>query len=263
MSEAFTSVILESRAKPLITMVEEIRTYMMERWATNRTRFQNMVDVEVLSNIRRKIEKTSTYTNFWLVKMFDEHIFEVRHLENQVDKFSVNLKEHLCSCRRWELTGLPCVRALSTMKSRNHMVDDYTPEYYRKSRYMEVYKHVIYPVIGSNLWVIIEYLDVQSPKYRKMPRRPKKRRNLEQGEIDASDRKMRRTCFIVKRSRCKKPGHNKITCKVTLASQQALTQASQQALTQASHKYLLMHPNKHHNKHPNKLLKQLLKHPNS
>lgn len=41
MSEAFNSVILDSRANPLITMVEELRTYMMERWATNRMRFQN------------------------------------------------------------------------------------------------------------------------------------------------------------------------------------------------------------------------------
>lgn len=62
-SEAFNIVILESRAKPLITLVEEIKTYMVERWATNRMRFQNMVDVDVLPNIRRKIEKTSTYTN--------------------------------------------------------------------------------------------------------------------------------------------------------------------------------------------------------
>lgn len=147
-----------------------------------------------------------------------EHIFEVRHLENLADKFAVNLKEHLCSCRRWELTCLPCVYALSTMKSRNHKVDEYIHEYYRKSRYMKVYKHVIYPINRSNMWDRIEYPDVQPPKYRKMSGQPKKKRNLEQGEIDDSHRKMRRTSFIVKCSRCKKPDHNKLTCKVTPAS---------------------------------------------
>lgn len=75
-------------------------------------------------------------------------------------------KPTLCSCT-------------SAMKSRNHKVDDYIPDYYRKSRYMEVYKHVIYPVNGSNIWIRIEYPDVQPPKYRKMPRRTKKERNLE------------------------------------------------------------------------------------
>lgn len=93
--------------------------------------------------------------------MFDEHIFEVRHLENPIDKFIVNLKEHICSCRRWKLTGLPCVHSLSAMKSINYNVDDYIPEYYRKSRYMEVYKQVIFPVNVSNLWVRTEYPGVQ------------------------------------------------------------------------------------------------------
>lgn len=60
---------------------------------------------------------------------------------------------------------------------------------------------------------------MKPPKYRKMPGRPKKIRNLEQREIDVSNRKMRRIGFIVKYSRCKKPGHNKLTCKVTPASQ--------------------------------------------
>ena len=68
MSESFNSVILESRAKPLITMVEEIRMYMMERWATNRMRFQKLADAEVLPNIMKKVEKTSSFTNMWLVR---------------------------------------------------------------------------------------------------------------------------------------------------------------------------------------------------
>ena len=68
MSETFNSVILEARSKPLITMVEEIRIYMMERWATNRMRFQKLEDVDVLPNIMKKIEKTSSYTDMWLVR---------------------------------------------------------------------------------------------------------------------------------------------------------------------------------------------------
>ena len=62
MSESFNSVIFESRSKPLVTMVEEIRTYCMEKWATNRTGFQNLADDFLLPNIRKKIDKTSSYT---------------------------------------------------------------------------------------------------------------------------------------------------------------------------------------------------------
>ncbi|CAL5200796.1 unnamed protein product [Lathyrus oleraceus] len=113
-------------------------------------------------------------------RMSSEHVFEVRQLENPVDKFAVNLKKHLYSCRRWKLTSLPCVHALSTMKSRNHKVDDYILEYYRKSRYMAVYKHVIYLVNGSNTWVRTEYHDSQPSKYKKMLERSNKMRDFEQ-----------------------------------------------------------------------------------
>src|ERR1051325_2709310 len=168
--------------------------------------------------------------------MSDEHMFEVRHLENSAEKFTVNLKEKTCSCRRWELTGLPCVHSLAAMKNRNHSIDEYIPDYYRKSRYLQVYKPVIFPVNGSNLWVTTEYPDVMPPKFRKMPGRPKKRRNLEQGELDGTDKKMRRTGFIVKCSRCKKVGHNKLTCKVPSTSQTTTTQvpyATQPSVPQA------------------------------
>ncbi|CAL5184572.1 unnamed protein product [Lathyrus oleraceus] len=200
-------------------MSEEIRTYIMERWGNNRMRFQNVFDNDIFPNIIRKIDKASTFTNLWLVRMSNEHMFEVRHVENPIETFTINLKDYICSCRRWELTGFPCVNALSAMKSRNFKIDDCIPEYYMKSRFVAVYKHVIYPVKGSNFWVKTPYLDVHPPKFRNMPDRPKKRRNLEKGEIDGTDRKMRRTCFIVKCSRCKKAGHTKLTCKVTPKTQ--------------------------------------------
>jgi len=36
MSEAFNSVIVDARGKPIITMLKEIRVYLMERWVTKR-----------------------------------------------------------------------------------------------------------------------------------------------------------------------------------------------------------------------------------
>lgn len=54
MSEAFNSVIIEARAKPIVTMLEEIRTYIMERWEKIRIRFSNLTDDDILPNIMKK-----------------------------------------------------------------------------------------------------------------------------------------------------------------------------------------------------------------
>lgn len=63
MSGAFNNVILESRAKKLVTMLEEIRNYIMEIWESNRMRFLSLDGGGVLPNLIRELERTSTYTN--------------------------------------------------------------------------------------------------------------------------------------------------------------------------------------------------------
>jgi len=34
MSEAFNNMLVDARSKPIITMLEDIRLYMMNRWAS-------------------------------------------------------------------------------------------------------------------------------------------------------------------------------------------------------------------------------------
>ncbi|XP_058747068.1 uncharacterized protein LOC131620060 [Vicia villosa] len=214
----------EMRSMRLIS--DEAYLHMMKTsprfWSKSHFKVTNKCDT-LLNNMSKAFNNVILES-----RMSDEHIFEVKHVQDPTDMFTVNLKDHICSCRKWELSGLPCVHALSCMKSRNFKFEDFVPEYYRKSRYIVLYKPVIYPVNGSNLWARTQYPDVHPPKYRKMPRRPKKKRNLEQGELDGTDKKIRRTGLIVKCSRCKKSWHNKATCKVTGPAQPTSQQTSQQ-----------------------------------
>ncbi|KAK2388423.1 hypothetical protein QL285_062109 [Trifolium repens] len=51
------SVILGPRGKPILTMLEEIISYLMERWATNREKMSNLQPGEILPNIKKKLDK--------------------------------------------------------------------------------------------------------------------------------------------------------------------------------------------------------------
>ena len=68
MSETFNSVILGPREKPFVTMMEEIRGYLMERWARNRDRFSNLEPGAVLPNITKKLLKEKELTRFWMCR---------------------------------------------------------------------------------------------------------------------------------------------------------------------------------------------------
>lgn len=60
--------IVVPRSKPVVSMLEDIRVYVMERWQLNRETIAKYVDGEVLPNIKKKLEKKSSYTNNWLAR---------------------------------------------------------------------------------------------------------------------------------------------------------------------------------------------------
>ncbi|QHO56194.1 uncharacterized protein DS421_3g71630 [Arachis hypogaea] len=56
MSESFNAVIVEAREKPIVTMLEDIRVYIMTRWAANRDRIHKYQG-NIMPTIRKKLEK--------------------------------------------------------------------------------------------------------------------------------------------------------------------------------------------------------------
>lgn len=65
MSEAFNSVIIKARAKPIMTMLEENRTYIMEKWAKNRMSFANLTNDGILPNIMKRY-----FTNCYVLVLY-------------------------------------------------------------------------------------------------------------------------------------------------------------------------------------------------
>ncbi|XP_014499221.1 uncharacterized protein LOC106760274 [Vigna radiata var. radiata] len=162
MSEAFNSVLVHTRTKPIITMLEEIKLYIMKRWATNRSRvnsFKSAICPKFLSRLR----KEALLTQYWIPSWSAEKIFEVRHMSHTGDKYVVNIDESSCSCRKWSLSGIPCAHALTAMTFLNLNEEDYKPACFHTSTYQQIYSSIIYPINGHNLWEVTQYEDVMPP----------------------------------------------------------------------------------------------------
>ncbi|RHN65625.1 putative transcription factor interactor and regulator CCHC(Zn) family [Medicago truncatula] len=215
MSEAFNSTIVIPRQKPIVTMCEDIRVYLIEKWETNRNKITRYED-DVLPNIKKRLARESAYTNVWLVRRSTEFDYEVTHLNTTCYKYHVNLQRWECDCRKWLLIGLPCCHAISCMRNQDLNVYDFVPDIYKKERYAACYAPIIYPANGQALWRRTEYNDLQPPPIRRQPGRPKKKRNKEAGELLNDDGQLRRARWGIKCSRCKQSGHNKSTCKLPL-----------------------------------------------
>ncbi|XP_052725756.1 uncharacterized protein LOC128194344 isoform X2 [Vigna angularis] len=180
MSEGFNNVLVSTRSKPIITLLEKIWLYLMQRWAKN--------------------------------SWSDNKLFEVRHMSNNGDKFVVNIDDSSCTCRTWMMTGIPYCHSLASMKFLNIDGEQFIDSYYMKSRYEETYSTIIYPINGANMWNITPYPDVSPPHKRVLLGRPKRKRRLEQWEMRKDESRMTKSGLRKRCGICREHGHNRTRC---------------------------------------------------
>ncbi|KAG5555175.1 hypothetical protein RHGRI_012644 [Rhododendron griersonianum] len=132
------------------------------------------------------------------------------------NQFCVDMNAQTCSCRRWELTGIPCAHALAVFRESKQKVQGIVHDYYQKQAYINTYKHVIYPMNGMDMWEKIDKPPIQPPHYTRKSGRPKKCRRREADEPPAQSeygtKKMRRYLKKLSCRRCGEEGHNVRTC---------------------------------------------------
>ncbi|WVY97002.1 hypothetical protein V8G54_029153 [Vigna mungo] len=112
-SEAFNSVILDARGKPIITMLEEIRSYLMKRWASNKEKITSL-KVSFAPKFKRDYRRSYRRHNIGYLRL---QVFEIRHTSNIVEKYVVDVEKRDCSCAKWTVTGIPCCHALTVMRT--------------------------------------------------------------------------------------------------------------------------------------------------
>ncbi|GJT22501.1 zinc finger, PMZ-type containing protein [Tanacetum coccineum] len=161
---------------------------------------------------RKRLEALKEKQRFWIVYPSGFQELEVRCGD---DSFGVNLQHKVCSCRMWELSGVPCVHVVASYMHLNKDIDDGVSYWYSQEAWFHAYQFSIRPVIGSKYWKNTNHVPPLPPLYRRMPGRPQKQRikcptettnNTHSTQVSRVGRQM--TC-----TNCWTKGHNKSTCK--------------------------------------------------
>lgn len=70
------------------------------------------------------------------------------------DQYVVDLDRHTCSCKKWDLSGIPCPHGIATVHYKcGKPVEEYVISRYRATTYLRTYDNLIQPINGPNLWV--------------------------------------------------------------------------------------------------------------
>ncbi|OIT08090.1 hypothetical protein A4A49_05828 [Nicotiana attenuata] len=213
-------IILKTRQKTIVTMLEEIRVKMMNRigqlrqfgntWITD---FSPMA-IKVLEENTERSLKCNIFWN-------GEFGFEVKQGSGASEvKHLVDINRQTCTCRAWMLKGIPCAHAVAALHYKNLEPLNYISHWYSNATYMKTYSYFLQPVLGMNMWPELQNPTVIPPHVKKIPGRPKNVRRKELGENKTgklSKSGVEMTCI-----NC----HNKRGCHKATGSNTAATSAS-------------------------------------
>jgi hypothetical protein len=135
-----------------------------------------------------------------------------------IKKCVVDVERRRCSCRRWEISGIPCKHAVAANWNMDvngqpvPLPEAWTDKCYWLETWKEVYSFKIQPISGKSHWKKSPCLTTLThPRYHAQVGRPKKKRVRAQMEDTpcVSNGKLSRRGRSVKCSSCGNSGYNK------------------------------------------------------
>ncbi|GKV08616.1 hypothetical protein SLEP1_g20223 [Rubroshorea leprosula] len=177
MTKAFNGFILDARHKGPLSLLEDLRRKCSRRNIEKLEFAEKKFKVDFGPKIWEKIEDHRDKMSRCHIKSQARWHYEV---QEQPYSFLVNLRDQTCSCRVWQLNGIPCRHGMLVIQHRHENYEDYMHPCYRKQAYIDTYKHEIIPIDGMQLWADSGMPEVDPPIPKNTPGRPKKKRHLEE-----------------------------------------------------------------------------------
>ena len=200
--ELFYNWVLESDALPITQMVDVLRGKMMETIYTRRVD-SGQWGTRLTPSMEERLQNETSKAQSLQVLLSHGSIFEVRG--ESVDL--VDIEHWDCSCRVWQLSGLPCCHAIAVFECLGRSPYDYCSRYFTAESYHLTYEESIHPIPNverpmQSVLTEVEHT-VTPPPTRRPPGRPKVK---PAGSVEIIKRQLQ--C-----SKCKGLGHNSRTCK--------------------------------------------------
>ncbi|XP_060168445.1 uncharacterized protein LOC132599192 [Lycium barbarum] len=124
---------------------------------------------------------------------------------------TVDLARRNCSCRAWQLKGIPCAHTIAAIYQKKYDPLDYIHNCYNKETYLKTYANVLQPVTNMEMWLVSTNPTVAPPEIKSMPSRPPKVRTKEAYKNKKSG-KLPRTGMTMTCSNSHNRGCNKRGC---------------------------------------------------
>ncbi|KAL0730653.1 hypothetical protein Bca4012_026746 [Brassica carinata] len=207
LAESLNSALAEAREFPIVGLIEYIRSKVM-RWFSTR-RGSAITNVGTLTpRVAAMVARNFTVSTGYDVRHIINSEYEIR---DHVGVFNrVDLDSQTCSCKEYDMIGIPCTHAVAAAVNNVLNVDSLAATEYSNANWLLAYTGSVNPVRVPVLDDVLagNGMKLLPPTTRRPSGRPHKTRIPSPREIRRSRvSKRKRMC-----SRCGGPDHNCATC---------------------------------------------------
>ncbi|XP_038709792.1 uncharacterized protein LOC120004508 [Tripterygium wilfordii] len=205
---------LECHELPIVQMMEHIRDQLTSWFHERREVCMRMASILVPSAEKRILEAIADARCYQVLRA-NEVEFEIVSTERTN---IVDIRSRECSCRRWQIYGLPCAHAAAALISCGQNAHLFAEPCFTVASYRETYSQMINHIPDKSLWNepgegtegggAKADLVISPPKTRRPPGRPKKKvLRLEN---------FKRPKRVVQCGRCHLLGHSQKKCSMPI-----------------------------------------------
>lgn len=129
-AEFFNTTILVARDKPILTICEWIRKYLMNRLETSATKLEKCQH-KFMPIPRKRLDNKVFNSGHWLPTWSIAEKFQVTNSFN-TQEFIIDVAKRSCSCNFWELVGIPCRHVVTASSYRKQNPNEFMDDYYSR-----------------------------------------------------------------------------------------------------------------------------------
>ncbi|KAL5581365.1 hypothetical protein UlMin_013807 [Ulmus minor] len=177
-----TEMLLETQEKPIISCLEHIRKYLIR---STQNVGKEQATIQVVHAISNGYSK-----------------FQITH--GMGGQFAVDLANHACSCRSWDLSGIPCPHAVAAIYHQRHEPLDYVNAFYKKATMLKAYAYKHVTLADTKEWPKTSLRPIVLPLSKRQPGRPKRLRRRDPDEpAPPNATKLKKYNVVIYCTKCK------------------------------------------------------------
>jgi len=158
-AESFNKQIKGLKGLLLHELVDSLREMIMEKMYLRRKIGRILENGKILPSVEKELNNESNNLRVVKVARSDDDFAEITLVDadNVTRRQTIDLQNHKCSCRKWQVTGKPCSHALAWICSnRGITILDFVHEYYSVSRFKVAYAGRAKLMPDKDQWEVVD-----------------------------------------------------------------------------------------------------------